>query len=274
MDRYMEKAAVRSQTRIADGIFSLWLETPKIASLAAAGQFVNVYCNEQSRLLPRPISICETDADGGLIRLVYRVAGKGTAEFSKLGTGDTIDVLGPLGNGFIAASGIPEEGARLMLIGGGIGIPPMLGLAASLFSMRAESSTGSGIKSPRPDIVLGYRDEVFLDDDMAVFGDVYIATEDGSKGTKGTVLDAIKENAIRPDIIYACGPSPMLRAIKEYAVKHGIKAWLSLEERMACGVGACLGCVVRTERTDEHSNVRNRRVCADGPVFEATEVII
>ena len=286
MDKYMEKAVVRSQTRIAEGIFSLWLEAPQIASLAEAGQFVNAYCNEQSRLLPRPISICKTDSDCGLIRLVYRVAGKGTVEFSKLVPGDTIDVLGPLGNGFIAASGIPKEGEKLMLIGGGIGIPPMLGLAASFSAsgstvsragttascIRSSSSTdavGSDI-----DIVLGYRDETFLSDDFVGLGNIYLATEDGSKGIKGTVLDAINENSLKPDIIYACGPTPMLRVIKAYAEKNSITAWLSLEERMACGVGACLGCVVQTEHRDEHSNVRNRRVCADGPVFEATEVII
>ena len=113
-----------------------------------------------------------------------------------------------------------------------------------------------------------------MSDEFVGLGNIYLATEDGSKGIKGTVLVAINENSLRPDIIYACGPTPMLRAIKAYAEKNSITAWLSLEERMACGVGACLGCVVRTERTDEHSNVRNRRVCADGPVFEATEVII
>lgn len=267
MDKYMEKAVVRSQINIAEGIFDLWLDAPIIAGLARAGQFVNVYCNDKSRLLPRPISICEADGKNGRIRLVYRVAGKGTAEFSELVPGDTIDVLGPLGNGFIEASGIPERTGRIMLIGGGIGIPPMLGLAAYL-------GAAASVKDSAVDIVLGYRDTVFLADDFAGLGSLYVATEDGSSGVKGTVIDAIKANCLRPDLIYACGPLPMLRAIKTFAADHSISAWLSLEERMACGVGACLGCVVKTKDTDSHSNVKNRRVCADGPVFEASEVIM
>ncbi len=267
MDKLMERAVVRSQKSIAGGIYDMWLEAPGIAARALAGQFVDVYCDDNSRLLPRPISICQTDKDKGHIRLVYRVAGKGTAAFSGLAPGDAIDVLGPLGNGFLAASGMPRAEDRIMLIGGGIGIPPMLGLAASL---RA-GLPGDGSKV---DIVLGYRDEVFLLEDFSGLGSVYTAVEDGHRGVKGTVLDAIEEYGIKADVIYACGPAPMLRAIKAYAAASSVTAWVSMEERMACGVGACLGCVVRTEHTDAHSNVRNRRVCADGPVFNASEVII
>jgi dihydroorotate dehydrogenase electron transfer subunit len=120
--------------------------------------------------------------------------------------------------------------------------------------------------------ILGYRDETFLLEDFSC--GCVIATEDGSAGTKGNVLDAVRENGLKADVIYACGPAPMLRAIKAYAAASSVTAWVSMEERMACGVGACLGCVVRTEHTDAHSNVRNRRVCADGPVFNASEVII
>jgi hypothetical protein len=111
-------------------------------------------------------------------------------------------------------------------------------------------------------------------EDFTGLGSVYTAVEDGHRGVKGTVLNAIEEYGIKADVIYACGPSPMLRAIKAYAAASSVTAWVSMEERMACGVGACLGCVVRTEHTDAHSNVRNRRVCADGPVFNASEVII
>ena len=122
---------------------------------------------------------------------------------------------------------------------------------------------------------MGYRDaDCFLREDFEKNGEVYIATEDGSVGTKGNVMDAIRENALKADVIYACGPMPMLRAIKRYAEEAGINAYISLEERMACGVGACLGCVCKTTKKDAHSHVNNARICTDGPVFEAKEVEI
>lgn len=101
---------------------------------------------------------------------------------------------------------------------------------------------------------------------------MYVATEDGSYGTEGNVLDAIKENGLDAEIIYACGPTPMLKAIKEYAIANGIECWLSLEEKMACGIGACLACVCKSKEKDSHSNVNNKRVCKEGPVFRAEEV--
>ena len=113
---------------------------------------------------------------------------------------------------------------------------------------------------------------MFLMDDLKKQGSVYVATEDGSAGTEGNVLDAIRENGLDADIIYACGPLPMLRAIKEYAAEKQIECWISMEERMACGVGACLGCVCQSTEVDDHSHVHNKRVCKDGPVFLSTEV--
>ena len=118
----------------------------------------------------------------------------------------------------------------------------------------------------------GYRDELFLTKELQENGSLYIATEDGSCGTKGTVIDAIKDKGIQGDVIYACGPTPMLRAIKEYAMEKGIECQLSLEERLACGIGACLACVCKSKDKDAHSNVNNKRICKDGPVFLAEEV--
>ena len=233
-------------------IYSMWLRTEHIAAHAKAGQFVSVYCNEGSRLLPRPISICEIDRKDGAIRLVYRVAGKGTAEFSGMRTGMQLKVVGPLGNGF------PQKNKKAFLIGGGIGIPPMLELAKELDCEKQ--------------IVLGFRDELFLLEDFRNRGQIYIATEDGSAGTEGNVLDAIRENGLDADIIYACGPTPMLRAIKEYAAEQNIECWISMEERMACGIGACLACVCKSKEKDAHSNVKNKRICKEGPVFLAQEV--
>ena len=120
--------------------------------------------------------------------------------------------------------------------------------------------------------VLGYRDELFLKDEFEKYADVYVATEDGSTGTRGNVLDAIRENALKADVIFACGPTPMLRALKSYAEENNITCWISMEERMACGIGACLACVCKSKDIDSHSQVHNKRVCKDGPVFLSTEV--
>lgn len=250
-------AVVISQVQLAPGIYDMWLET-KLAGSAVPGQFIGVYTKDKSRLLPRPISICEVREDKKALRIVYRVAGAGTEEFAGYKAGDDVEVLGTLGNGFPLEE---AEGKKVFLMGGGIGVPPILELAKR---MNAEKQ-----------IIMGYRDsQTFLREDFEKYGKVYIATEDGSVGTRGNVMHAIAENALEADVIFACGPMPMLRAIKTYAAEHGIKAYISLEEHMACGVGACLGCVVKTKEKDHHSHVNNARICTDGPVFEAGEVEI
>lgn len=245
-------AGVVSQERLASDIYSLVLRAPEIAEQAVAGQFVSVYTGDGSRLLPRPISLCGIDREDGTLRLVYRVVGYGTDRFSKLSAGDTVDILGPLGNGFM------KSDKKAILIGGGIGIPPMLQLAREL--------------SCEKSVVLGYRDEIFLSEEFEPYGRVYMSSEDGLHGVKGNVIDAIREYGVDGDVIYACGPTPMLRGIKAYAAEKGIECQISMEEKMACGVGACLACVCRTKEVDEHSQVHNRRICKDGPVFFAGEV--
>lgn len=252
-----EQAVVYRQQEIATGIYDMWIET-SLASRGRPGQFISVYPQDKSTLLPRPISICEADAKNGRLRIVYRVAGKGTGEFATYKSGHRIDILGTLGNGFPIEA---AKGKRAFLMGGGIGIPPMLALAKELGSAAAR------------DIIVGYRnDELFLAEDLKKYGSVHIATEDGSAGTKGNVMDAIEAEGLLADVIFACGPMPMLRAVKAYAQTQGIPAYISLEERMACGVGACLGCVVKTRETDSHSHVNNARICTDGPVYLASEV--
>lgn len=256
------KTKVLSQTKIADGIYDMWIESD-LASAAKAGQFICIYPHSESTLLPRPISICEADRERNRLRIVYRVVGKGTEELSLYHTGRNIKILGNLGNGFPISK---AAGKRVVLMGGGIGIPPMLQLAKDL------KSEG---KAREITVIAGYRNgQLFLKSDMEEYAPVYAATEDGSAGTKGNVLDAVSALNIRPDIIMACGPMPMLRAIKRYAETEGIEAYISLEERMACGVGVCLGCVCRTKERDEHSHVNNARICADGPVFDARDVEI
>lgn len=260
MARKKEDAVILSQERIAQDIYSMWIRT-EAAQTAVPGQFLSMYTNDGSKLLPRPISICEINRTDGSLRVVYRVTGRhtGTELFSRMQEGDTIPVIGPLGNGFPYEK---AQGKRAFLIGGGIGVPPILELAKQM-------------KCDKKQIIVGYRDrETFLKDEFEQNGEVYISTEDGSVGTKGNVMDAIRENALGADIIYACGPTPMLRAVKAYAEENGIECYISLEERMACGIGACLACVCKSKERDHHTNVNNKRICKDGPVFLSTEVEI
>lgn len=287
-EKFEEIAVVVDQNALGSGIYDLTLKTTNIAKAAKAGQFVSVYSNDRSKLLPRPISLCGIDRDEDTIRLVYRVTGEntGTEEFSKLVMGDRIRILGPLGNGFTV-----EPGKKAFLIGGGIGVPPMLQLAKDINSGVVQTTgavdtntqekgqteekqiNGHGKKICDMNIIMGYRDEnTFLLDEFKEQADSFVATEDGSVGTKGNVIDAINENGLEADVIYACGPMPMLRALKAYAMEHDMECYVSMEERMACGIGACLACVCKTKDKDAHSNVNNKRICKEGPVFNAKEV--
>ena len=223
-------AKVVSQEALTDDICSMWIQAERIAKAAKPGQFISVYTKDKSKVLPRPISLCEIDKEQGRLRIVYRVVGAGTKEFSAYQAGDDIEIMGPLGNGF----SLKEK--KAFLIGGGIGIPPMLELAKNL--------------NCEKQMVLGYRDVLFLNEEFEQYGKVYVATEDGSAGTKGNVIDAIKANALDADVIYACGPTPMLRALKAYAAENGIES----------------------KEVDGHSHVHNKRICKDGPVFAAEEV--
>lgn len=255
--RKKETAKVYCQTEIAEGIFDCLIET-EAAVYATPGQFIGIYPKDKSHLLIRPISICDVDREQKRMRLVYRVSGAGTKEFSMYRENDIIEILANLGNGFPIEE---AEGKTVVLMGGGIGIPPMLGLAKALNADKH--------------VFLGYRDRNnFLADDFAEHATVYIATEDGSVGCKGNVITALQATVVKPDIIMACGPMPMLRGIKKYAEENNITAYISLEERMACGVGACLGCVCKTTKKDHHSHVNNTRICTEGPVFDAREVDI
>ena len=247
-----------SNDKIAEDIYSMVISSPEMAGAAHSGQFASLYTNDASKLLPRPISICDVDKDKGTIRFVYRIQGEGTRQFSEMCSGDSIDVVGPIGNGYDLGT------KKAILMGGGIGIPPMLRLAKEL--------SLAGLTKDDITIILGYRDETFLLEEFENYGTVYITSDSGAVGLKGNVIDAAREYDVTGDMIYACGPKPMLKAIKSYAQEKGIKAQISLEERMACGIGACLACVCQTTDVDEHSQVHNKRICVDGPVFYAEEV--
>ncbi len=258
------KAKVTDTRKLAEGIFGLTLST-KAAIEAKSGQFIMVNTKSEAHLLGRPISICDIDKENESLSIVWRNVGYGTKELSTLKEGEEVDIIGPLGNGFPTDEEL-IKGKSITLLGGGIGAPPLYALAKELSS-----------KGVKPVVILGYRSEsagLFLKDEFERTADVIIATDDGSAGVKGTVIDALKEHDVKSDIIMACGPMPMLKGIKNYAQEKGIDAYISLEERMACGVGACLGCVVKTTHKDHHSQVNNARICTEGPVFEAKEVEI
>ena len=222
MERKKEQAKVLSQEMLADGIYSLWIETE--AALTASK-----YGGQIDAIRASTITGEQT----------------GTKQFAELKAGDFVPVIGPLGNGFPYEK---AEGKKVFLMGGGIGVPPILELAKQ---MQCEEKQ----------IVVGYRDaHTFLKEEFEQNGTLYISTEDGSVGTKGNVMDAIREQSLDADIIFACGPTPMLRAIKAYAEEKKIECYISLEERMACGIGACLACVCKTKEKDAHSNVNNKRI--------------
>ncbi|MBQ9438626.1 MAG: dihydroorotate dehydrogenase electron transfer subunit [Lachnospiraceae bacterium] len=251
-------AKIESQKEIAKNIFDLRLLLPAPIQ-ALPGQFMLLYPEDGSLLLPRPISICEVLKNGNLLRLIYRATGKGTLAFARLSIGDSLRLEGPRGNGF------PLEGDAPVLIGGGIGIFPLLELAKR-FSGNAK-------------IILGYQSPpYFLAEDFAQHGEVFLSVMEKEASSKeeyplreGTVMEW-HEEIEKAGTLFACGPAGMLRAIKEFAMSRNIPAWLSLEERMACGIGACLGCVTKTANIDAHSQVKNARVCREGPVFPASEV--
>ena len=246
------KATVFSQEQLASDVFSMWLEVGNMASEAKPGQFISVYSNDDSKLLPRPISICEIDKENGSLRIVYRVVGYGTKEFSGCKAGDTLEIMGPLGNGYTLKKN------KAILVAGGIGVPPLFGAARQC----GKNAT----------VAVGFRNKnfVILEDDFRAAGcDLRIATDDGSYGHHGLVIDLIQD--VHPDKIFACGPKVMLRAVTEFAKAHNIPCEISLEERMACGIGACLGCAV--ELYDENGETYMGHVCKDGPVFPAERVV-
>ena len=254
--KFTEIVTVSSQECLAPGVYSMWIHTDKIAKEAKAGQFISLYCKDGSRILPRPISICEVDKSS--LRIVYRIAGKGTEEFSQYQEGDSVKIIGPLGNGFFL-----REDKSAMLIAGGIGVPPMVELAKELKEAGVESIIS----------VIGYRDgNLFLKEELEKYSTVYVATEDGSAGSKGNVMNAISEHNLAAEVIYSCGPKPMLKAVKDFGLSKDIETQISLEEKMACGIGACLACVCQSKEVDDHSHVHNKRICKDGPVFDAREV--
>ncbi len=218
------------------------------------GQFVHIKVGEGTEhMLRRPISICDLDIPNETMTLIFKVFGKGTDKLATLTPGAAIDLLIPCGNGYPVDE---IEADHVLLIGGGIGVPPLYYLGKQLVK--------KGIKVTS---ILGFQSaaDVFYEAEFHTLGDVFVATNDGTYGTRGFVTDVIDHEALSGDYYFGCGPTPMLEAVETKLTDTS--GYLSLEERMGCGIGACYACVVKT--TDGKST---KKVCQDGPVFKANEV--
>lgn len=239
-----------SAKALTTDVFDFVLSAPELAAVAQPGQFAQIRL--PGHTLRRPISICGIDKTAGTLRFVFQIRGEGTAELAQFQPGSQIEILAPLGNGFPV-----DRQKRTLLVGGGIGVPPLLGVASEL----GENAVA----------VLGFRnkDAVILEEDFqAVGAKTLVATDDGTYGHHGLVTDLCKDQEF--DCVMACGPAPMLRAVTALAQERGVLCYVSLEERMACGIGACLGCAVALLKEDGSQYFGH--VCKDGPVFESHRV--
>ena len=256
---FCDSYEIIERTEIAAGIFSYVIHCPELAAATKAGQFVHIKADGYT--LRRPISICEVDKENGTLRIVFEVRGSGTDKLSQLQVGEKMDMIAPLGNGFTIKE-IPAD-KTVIVAGGGIGVPPMLQTAKSFGDNRVKA-------------VIGFRskDRVILENDLNRIGaDVSVCTDDGSYGEKCLVTFPLIEELEKGNtaMIYACGPTPMLKAIVNTAKVYNVPCEVSLEQRMACGVGACVGCAVNINRGGRSFVLR---VCKDGPVFKAEEVVL
>ncbi|BCB03292.1 dihydroorotate dehydrogenase electron transfer subunit [Bacillus sp. KH172YL63] len=246
-----EKMKVLDHRRIARNIFKLVLHGELAGEIKAPGQFVHVKTGSGiDPLLRRPISIATYDQEE--LTLIYRAEGKGTVLLSQAEKGDTVDILGPLGNGFHL-----EEGKKTaLLVGGGIGVPPLYGLSKSLVAKGWDVQHILGFQS---------EDVSFYVEQFKELGRTSVATVDGTLGTRGFVTDIIQEEQPIFDVFYSCGPTPMLKALQSQLENK--RGYISLEERMGCGIGACFACVCH-KQDDPHGS-SYVKICSDGPVFQA-----
>ena len=253
----LEVMRVVSQEEIAPAIFELVLEGEMVAAMKA-GQFLHLRVPDDAHLLRRPISISSIDKSKKQCHLIYRIEGSGTKIFSTLKSGNSLDVMGPQGNGF-NLSDINAD-SHVLLVGGGIGVPPLVEVAKQLHERGVEITT-----------VLGFatKDAVILEDELAQYGHVFVTTDDGSYGIKGNVSVVINECDTEFDAIYSCGAPGMMKYINQTFHDHP-RAYLSLESRMACGMGACYACVLKVPDSETVS----QRVCEDGPVFKTGTVVL
>lgn len=265
MKRYRMEAAMKSDEKTEilslqkkEKVFDLTVYAPQIAKGATPGQFVHIKCGDKT-LLRRPLSICDCEQDR--LRILFEVRGEGTRWLARREKGEILSLLGPLGHGF----SLDKAGRHPLVIGGGIGAPPMLFLAKTLKKRGTDTEA-----------ILGFRNKgaSMLIEEFSGLGKVQVATDDGSAGYHGFVHELLQreiENRNPFTMLYACGPKPMLKAVAQVAAENNIPLEVSMEERMGCGIGACLVCACKTRAIDGREEMRH--VCKDGPVFDAREVI-
>lgn len=235
---------IEENIRLTDSVYKMKL-SGDVSDITSPGQFVNIKLD--GLYLRRPISVC--DCENGVLTIIYKVVGKGTEQMARLGIGEKLDVLTGLGNGYDASL----AGDKPLLLGGGVGVPPLYMLAKKLIAEGKEVT-----------VVLGFntKSEIFCEDDFKALGaEVFVTTVDGSYGIKGFVTDAMKD--IDYSYFYTCGPEPMLKAIFKASTTSG---QFSFEERMGCGFGACMGCSCKTV-------TGYKRICKDGPVLKKEEIL-
>jgi len=252
------KILINERIRIKADFYLMELAAPEIAATARPGQFMMIsVAVGESPFLKRPMGINSVDAKLGCVRIIYQLKGKGTHAMSKLRPGERLEILGPLGNGWQ----IPEGMQKVCLVGGGSGIATMLPLAREL--------EARGI--PDIEIILGGKsaEHIICLEEFSDQGKLLIATEDGSLGQKG-IIDPYLQPASGYDMAFTCGPDPMMRKVARWAAASALPCQVSLEERMGCGFGVCMGCVCETKAQDGH--ICYKRICREGPIFAAEEV--
>jgi dihydroorotate dehydrogenase electron transfer subunit len=254
-----EKQTILRNTEIAPNIYELVMQSDKACEMRP-GQFVHIQVPREDLLLRRPISIAKIDGENSAYTLLIRANGEGTRSICARKAGQTLDILGPLGNGF--DTDFLTQGEKVLLIGGGIGVPPLLGLAEAL-----------KVKQTDIQIILGFatKSAVVYEEAFRNLGQTIVATDDGSHGILGnvsTILDLIQADK-EFDAIYACGPKGLNRMVNTRFAAHP-HAYISLEERMGCGIGACASCICQ-KQTDPKKNIK---ICQHGPVFKTGEVVV
>ena len=265
MDYTQGRGKILANVEVAPDHYRMEIEAPFVPERALPGQFVMVKVTDGlAPVLRRPFGIYTINEARGSFEMIYRVVGEGTRLLSEMADGVDIDVLGPLGNGF----NLDLAGDQPLIVAGGVGVPPLFSLAQALAR-----------KGKKPVVIIGGRiadDLLSLDAFRQVGIEPLLATEDGSAGYKGYVTAIMEErldDGKIPSAVYSCGPKPMLRRVGEIAMSRGIPCELSLEAIMACGFGVCLGCVVKTCSSDGSSEHDFSRVCCEGPVFDAKEIV-
>lgn len=258
------KAKLLKKEELKPEIFKFSVQADEIVNTARPGNFIEIRVNDDIEpFLRRPISIYNMDKEKGILEFIFQVKGKGTTILAKRNEGEAIDIVGPLGFGTFKYSSYEN----LAIIGGGIGVFPLYELAKNAKNENKNVNTYLGFRN---------KDLVVLENEFTqVSSQLTITTDDGSYSQKGFAIDFLKKDieAGKIDSIYACGPLPMLRAVRELALEKNIPCQISLEERMACGLGVCLGCAVKTAKSSKEAP-EYWHVCKAGPVFQAKDVEI